>query len=342
MKTFKLLIILFVTLPAFSQSISEVKLKNNGWAEKAFAKAPKKVYVHSFVVNYQILFEKQKSKAATSTFGGGYKGSQKAAVATTLEGVDAELLKKMTDKLFEEFKSELETKGLEVISAKGIKPIAAFEKYELVKGGRISNEGIPGCVSVNPSQIDFYEKERLLEIQLIDRGPMISRDLEDAIIAQVVLNVPYLDFGSSGLGLGESQVKVKTNLRIAQSLTGTMKKEAKAFSLGGNEQVTVNSKVIFGFGKRGLAYTSCYSGYLGKDVSITGVMENETIKAVSRTTNLGTSVVTAGNLVFYMYENDEDIEIRNIEVDANKYENGVYKGLSAVLMNHTNAFLENF
>lgn len=330
-----------MTLPAFSQSISEVKLKNNGWAEKGFSKAPKKVYIHSFVVNYQILFEKERKKAATSTFGGGYKGSQRAAVATALEGLDADLLRKMTDRLYEEFKAKLESRGLEIISAKDIKPIAAFEKYELVKGGRISNEGIPGCVSVNPSQIDFYEKESFLEIQLIDRGPMISKDLDDAIIAQVVLNVPYLDEGSAGLGLGESQVKVKTSLRIAQALTGTLKKENKAFRVGTNDQVTVNSKVTFGTGKRGLAHTSLYGGYLGKDVAITGVIENETIKAVARGTSLG-SIAGAGSLVYYMYRNDEDVEIRNMEVDPKKYEDGVYKGLSAVLMNHTSAFLENF
>jgi hypothetical protein len=219
---------------------------------------------------------------------------------------------------------------------------SSLEKYELVKGGRISDEGIPGCLSVTPSQIGFYEKERLLDMQLVYKAPAISKDLDDAIIAQVTLNVPYLNIGSSGLGLGESQVKVKTNLRVAQQLTCSMKKEEKLLRIGKNDVVTVDSKVSFVMGKRGLAAEAQYYGYLGKDLTIEGVMDNQTIKAVSRTTSLGTQVHTAGSLVFYSYQNESDIEIKNLEVDADKYEKGVNKGLSALLMAYTDGFLNSY
>jgi uncharacterized membrane protein len=84
-----------------AQSIGELKLKTNmSYGEKKFKNNNGKIYVHSFIVNYQIMFEAEKNKAATSTFGGGYKGAQHAAVVTTLEGVEASLLNKMTDQLF--------------------------------------------------------------------------------------------------------------------------------------------------------------------------------------------------------------------------------------------------
>lgn len=325
-----------------AQQISEVKIKNSGYNEKQFDKQPKKVYVHSFVVNYQILFENEDKKAATSTFGGGYKGSQFAKVATVLDGVDNEMLARITDNLFNEFKAELNAKGIEVFSAKDIQKPAVFDNYEYVKGGRMSSEGIPGCISVTPSQIDFYEKERLLAKLALDQGPKISDNLDEAVVAQITLNVPYLYMGGDGLGLGETQVKVKTALRVAQSLVGSMKKEEKLLRIGSNDVVVVNTSILFGSGKRAMAYKANYSGYLGKDVQIAGVMDNETIKAVSRTTSLGTHAYQAGSLVFVYYQNDSDVQLRTLEVDGNKYEKGVSKGLSAVLMTHTKEFLSNY
>ena len=343
MKKIGLICFLFLSQMAVkAQQIGEVKIKSGGYNEKQFDKLPKKVYVHSFVVNYQILFEREDRKAATSTFGGGYKGSQLAKVATVLEGVDNKMLTRITDKLFEEFKAELNAKGIEVISAKDIQKPEVFDNYDYVKGGRLSSEGIPGCISVTPSQIDFYEKERLLANLALDKGPKISDAIDEAVVAQITLNVPYLAMGGSGMGLGESQVKVKTSLRVAQSLTGSMKKESKLLSIGSNDVVVVQTAIIFGGGKRGMAYKSNYTGYLNKDVMISGVMDNETIKAVSRTTNFGTHAYQAGNLVFVYYENDADVQLRTIEVDGDKYENGVLKGLSTVLMTHTKAYLQNY
>jgi hypothetical protein len=332
---------------AFQLMAQQPEIKDKGsYNEKKFDNGAKKVYIANFKVHFQVMMEAQDSKAATSTFRGGYKGAQKAALTVAIDGIDDELLQRITDKLYSDYISDLKSKGLEIITSNQVKQLEYFQDHEYIEGGTVADEGIPGTLSVVPTGYGYYYKKKIIKKMAIDTDFKLSQELDDAVIAKVTLVVPFADFGNSGFNLGESKVKINSNLRVGAQLTGSQIHESKKLvdlHMSENDYESVPTSVTFGMGKGpGLSWKSYYNGYLAEDFLIEGVVEAKKMKAIALTTSLGTQSIRVGNMVTHFYRNDSDIKYESIPVDAEQYENGVYNGLSKVLTTFTSSFLSNY
>lgn len=341
-----LLIFTFFLL-AIQAIAQKPEIKDKGsYNEKKFNNGPKKVFIANFKVNFQVMMEAQDSKEATSTFRGGFKGAQKAALTVALDGINDDILQRITDKLYDEYVSDLKSKGLEIITPEEVKEVEYFQDHEFITGGTVQDEGIPGTLTVVPTGYSYYYKKKLIKNLAIDTDFKLSQQLDDAIIAKVTLVVPFAEFGGDGIKLGESKVKINTNLRIGAQFVASQIHESKKFidlHSGDNDYGGANTSVTFGMGKGpGMSWKSYYNGFLAEDLPIEGVVEAKKMKAIALTTSLGTRSYQVGNMVTHFYSDDKEIKYESIPVDASLYENGVSNGLSTVLKAFTSSFLSNF
>lgn len=222
-------------LVGYSQLIPEKKIDVSQMKSKKMDEAPKKVYIKDFKVFYQMIAEAEKTSYGGRQLGGGsYKGNATARLAVGVEGVEAEDLQEMTNSIYSNYIQKLEGMGLEVLTSKDIPAIDFYEGWELIEGPRVNQEQVEGSLMVIPANFAYYIKGKnrkgkektggfmagvtrdatgLTTSGLYGPVPKISKELEDAITVEVVLNVPsiYLDPKSN---LAGAKVKGGAYLRL--------------------------------------------------------------------------------------------------------------------------------
>tara|TARA_R110002049_G_scaffold271718_2_gene448939 strand:- start:3954 stop:4997 length:1044 start_codon:yes stop_codon:yes gene_type:complete len=333
---------LFFTI-ASSAQVGEVNLKDIGGFGK-FKKFEKKVFIAEFVVNYQVLYTATDKKSAGQFgVGGHYQGSAEASGAMGLKGISDELLKKMTNKLYKEYIDKLKSEGFTFVDPANANNSKAYEGLELIEGGEAFVQ-YPGTISVTPEGYSFYKTKRLKNKNgtvMFDNSPGISRDLDDAIVARVALNVQFAKPGQQFIKTGAS-VKIKSNLCVTDNMvTSQIAEGGKLIQFNENDVVSVASKVSFGVGKKMAAHEAAYNGIVKKQVTIDGVLDDTKVNAFARG-SAATSSQTFGNYTTYFFDTKTDIVIEEVEVDLEKYEQYVGEALNKVLLGHTNLFLEEY
>ncbi len=321
MKTtkFTFLLVIFIAIASFSsaQTLGEFK-PNTGAIGMKKAKNAKRIFIPAFFVNYQVYFEKQKAKAATSTFGGGSRGAAVAEASVGLDGLAEKDVQSITDKLYKDFIDMLKTQGYDIITAEEAAKTETYNNYQMIKGGNVSLAQIPGIMSSAPSDYQFFVKSidksgktktgGFMGPQLL--YPKLSKELGDAIIAAVGLTVLFVEEQNGFQGNGVN-IKVKTNLRLE------------------------NCDVSFYHGKQGMGSPTQYTGTLKKPFDVDGVIADKKIQSVA---SGGLSSGMYGT--FFNLDNRKSKTAKFITVDSKLYTDGVYAAASKFLSYHTKGFLD--
>ena len=345
----KLILILLLAISAGSkaQTLGEFKPKDTSYGLKK-SKDATRIYISNFAVNYQIYNEKQKFKQGGYQLGGGYKGDAKAEASVGLAGLTEADVQQITDKLYQDFVSQIQAGGLAIINADEAAKASTYEDYERIKGGKVSLAQFPGTMTTAPTGYEHFVKKVDKSGKTKSGGflgnagflyPKLSKELGDAIIADVNIYVMFVEDKNAFQG-GGANIKIKTNLRIADSEAIVMSDNKSAIRLKGQNTVTaINSAVNFAHGKIGMGATTSYSGILSKPISIEGAIEDTKVTSFARGSvdMIGTKTMYG---TFFTPENRSSETSKIVEVDAKKYTDGVYAAAKKFIEYHTNQFLE--
>lgn len=329
-----------------TQTLGEFKPKDSSYGLNKVKNA-KRIYITGFEVNYQIYNEKQDFKQGGDVLGGGKRGDAMAEISVGLEGLDEKTVQGITDKLYQEYISKIQAKGLTIISADEAGKTDTYKNFERVAGGKVSMAEIPGVMNTTPTGFEYYVKGYNKDGKSKKGGflgtetslfPKLSNEMDDAVIGTVDITVLFVKDKEAFQGSG-AKLKVKTNLRIVSVEAVTMTSDAKFKMKGQNSMTSVTSNVSFYHGKVGAGATTSYVGSLAKDLEINDVVEeSKVISAANAQVSQGSSTMYG---TFYSLQNKKNTNAKVIQVEAGKYSDGVYIAANKFLAHHTDEFLKS-
>ena len=124
------LALLMATAITTAQSVGKMDFKAEGFTQKKFNNAEKKIFIQQFNVNYQTVM------VSYAKAGRGFKhGTAQAGLALGLGGVSEGQLQKMTDRYYEDFVSKLEAAGFSIMTADEVRGFDHFADWEKIEGG---------------------------------------------------------------------------------------------------------------------------------------------------------------------------------------------------------------
>ena len=324
-------------LGEFAPSVQKYGLKRIGDS--------KRIYITAFNINYQLYNERTEFKQGGHKLGGGVKGDATAALAIGLSGVSEQDLIDTTDKLYAEFIATLTAAGYSFISPEEAAKTEALSEWTRIEGGALNRSQYAGCISVAPTGYAYFVK-RVTDSGKEKKGflannyAFLSKQLGDAIIAEVDLTVMFTQEGGNWNLGGGAKIKMQPNLRVvAQDAIVNDKKNKGFISLKGAQSVErVASKVGFHHGKVGAGVTSAYVGLLKKPLEIDGVVDEKKIVTFARQKS---DTVGYENAFYKVYSADANAvsDLKTLEIDSGVYAAGVYAACQTILQEHTNAFL---
>ena len=329
-----------------AQTLGEFNVKIAELGKGKLSKAPKKVYIASFNVYFEIYKEAIDFKQGGSTFGGGARGDATARAAIGLGGIDAQDIQEKTNQLYNEYVADLKKGGLEIISTDVAGKISVYEDWERVTGPFITESGIPGVLLSVPAEHSQYYRgmkangKRKKGMLFGDAGlpARLSGELNDAIIADVNLYFMFAEEGNDIFKGNAAKVKILTNLRMVGDFTVQAPND-KGFLKGQQTFERVSSSVTFNQGKQGLGSPIAFATTLKKPFEVDGVIKKEKVVAFQKQ---GTSTPTSFTGVSYMDTADRFSKNATwIEVDSKKYANGLYMAAKKMLDTGTNSLLSN-
>ena len=333
---------------AVAQSLGEFKPSDNSYGLNKIGKSnTKSIYIAGFDVNFQVYNEKQDYKQGGAQFGGGMRGDALAEVSVGLEGLDEKTVQEITDQLYKEYIEKLKAKGLTIISADEAAKTDSYNGFMRMQGGTITMAEIPGVMTCSPTGYEYFVKNVAKDGKEKKGGflgnqammyPKLSKELGDAVVGTVDLTVLFISEQDGFKGNG-AKVKVKTSLRLIGREAVTMTSDAKIKMKGQNEIQTVVSDVAFYHGKVGAGATSVYQGTLSRPLAILDVIDDEKISSYARGgVAAGTPTIYG---TFYSVRNDHAKNAKIVNVDPNKYREGVYSAASKFMAHHTDEFLKS-
>ena len=327
-----LMLLFFIT--TYGQEVSTLNFKNDGYTQKKFNKAEKKIFIQHFFVNYQVMMSASEIARGGREIGGGYRGNANASLSLGIKGVDVQDYQQMTDNFYNEFVSDLEAKGFLILKSEEVQKNEHFADAELIKGGTPSMNDIPGYLATTPKGFNY----------LTGGGGMFnlagmpqSKKLGGVIVARVYITVPFLENGESqgsraltkSFG-GVAKIVLKPNLRLSPvesvAVAGDFKKP---------KQTSTN--ITFAY-KKSLKYQALYRGKLKKATLVEGVFEKKKYKAVKSASQdlWGTQ---AGTFKVFKASDTELRRMQAVPCDKEKYVKGVSQAVSEYIKASTNGFL---
>lgn len=250
-----LCVLLLVFTISTQSSAQEIPLKDLNILQmksKDFKKAPKKVFIKSFKIYYQMIAESEKTIRGGRQLGGGsYTGDATARLAVGVEGIKPEDLQDLTNSIYNQYTNKLKELGLEVYNSNDYPNLEFYSEMQRLDGPRINQEQIKGSLMVVPDNFSYYvnkvtkkgkEKGSFVAnvggsyadfgSAIYHKGlPKVSKELEDMIVVDIAINVPsiYLDPKSA---LGTVKIKGGANLRLENArisyVSGKMKSPGAA------------------------------------------------------------------------------------------------------------------
>ncbi|MGV7104924.1 hypothetical protein [Flavobacterium sp. U410] len=341
-----LVLALFSIILSNAQSISEVKTKDRSVGTNQLKKKPKKVFVNDFVVHYQFYNQKEKSSKG-GMFNGVLKGDAKSKLFLGLDNLTEQDFKEVTDDLFTDFKNQLNQKGYEFVDGKNYEKSDAFKGRERIENYPVAYDVFPGVASVRPSNYAMYSSNE--NMFKINYGSKLSKDLDDAVVANVELFVFFIEDKNSWAQKNKSaNIKVETQLRIVayDNVKAVNEKEISKFqalTVGKKKQVDIpaQSQIEFTCGRNPIGGSPDvnYVGNLKNDITIDGAFVNTTIKNDAKNDEdyIGT------NTAFGKVYRANNITVANsyiLPVDVEKYKQGVLKGGNAFIKSHIENMLD--
>lgn len=256
--TLALILFTFVlSLNSFSQTITSKETGGgNGFNQSKFKSAPKKVFINSFNVYFEVFGSAEASTTGGESFGRVHS-STKTAMGVALYGVDSKDFLEITNQAYQYFINDLKSKGFEIVSADEAAKTSLYSKWTRKSGGELSSAEATGFVRVTPEGFDYFvpgeKKSGKEKTTVFDRSPALSKELDDAIIANVSFTFDFIDmkvFRSELLKI--SNVKGKVNFKVGVAPGPSMDM----------------SKVSFSYGKTFTAATAAIENVLKKSIPI--------------------------------------------------------------------------
>lgn len=333
MKRIIIAIIFFTAQASLAQTVADFDVIKGaqGYPAKKMKDAPKKVYIASFAVNYQLLLNLSETDHGGSQMGGGHRGKATATLVLGVPGIEPQSLQDLTDKLYTEYVDKLTSQGFEIVSPDEAGKTEYYSDYTQLKGGTISEAQNPGFLSTAPTGYEWYvkkvTKKGRAKASIFDNGQKVSKDLDGAIVANVTLNIPAFEEaesqGSKALTKsfgGVAKVVAKPNFRIAPSIY------VQRGSMSGSHVLSQNAFISY----KNVKSAGQVSYTVKKPIQIEGVFEEKKYKAVESGRSVsGTSL--AGSLsMFSVYDRVQE-NIQMVPCDPDKFINGAYEASSKYL-----------
>ncbi len=262
-----------------AQMIEEKSISYKGsYGEKKLKKAPKRIYIASFAAYFNVAAEMTATSAGGRQIGGGsYKGSTSTYMGVAIDNIDSDDFIEIVDDVYKNFVQDLKDQGYEIITPDEAARAPFYEDWTRKPGGRISSSQIKGYVMAVPTGYEYFVKKESNKgkekTTFVDKTMILSKDLDDAIIAEAAFIFPTIDMeGKGGVYASGSKVKAYINYRMAP--------------VGGDGTAmngTVYSRIKFVQGKGpGLSALSYLTCGLKKGVPIQGVFADTKFKESTR------------------------------------------------------------
>ena len=336
-----------------AQDLGEIKIKSQKYGMNKMKKAPKKIYINTFNINYEFYKEAVDFKSGGNGGRiGGNTSSATARAAIGLGGIDAKLMQEKTNLLYNNFVKKLESEGYEIISAEEASKTNLYKDWQKETGPSVK-ENFSGIINTIPDGYSFFYKKKNKKgaykkgfLGGVGNQAKLSKALGDAIIADINLYVMFTENGTSLFKGRAAKVKLKTNLRLASDYTISIpqkKKKKKSFAgklfgsvkvKGATDTYPAISNILFSQGKIGLGTKSSYNGTLKDDIEINGVLKKQKIVAYQKQ---GSFVPTS----FSTFSNYLDAKADRfsstakwIDVDPQKYAEGFYNACNTFIDKH--------
>jgi hypothetical protein len=320
----------------YAQQVGKIDMKPEVMAGKKFNNTEKKIFIQHFYVNYQMMMSQSEIAKGGRQIGGGYRGSATASLSMAVKGVDLDQLQAMTDKFYQDYKTQLEDAGFKIMTADEVKSNEFFAKHDVYPGGTAAAGTVPGYVSTSPNGISFLQSKGGVFNPL---GMPDSKNLGGVIVSRVYITVPFVESAESQASKaltksvgGVAKIVLKPNLRVSPH---------ESVAVGGDfkKPKSLDTRVSFAY-KKSLKYQATFQAKLKKPIDIDGVFEEKKYKASQSGSvdHWGTS-----NGMFQMF-NVDDKEMKNTQAvacEGDKYINGVREAVSTYLTSSVDTFLNN-
>lgn len=313
-----LLILLSTSSLVMAQNVKDFKVKMLGPANLNFRKSPKRIVISDFQVNFQTALQLEDKKAGGKMWRGGLKGDAKASLTLVLDGLQIDDLQELTDKLFEQYKADLRSKGFEIIPIDELWNHGAYvknrEKRWELRAGQGGEKGEEfGAIVMRPTSQKFIVAKQSMDNK--KTGPLkianyeeqvemkVSNGKKDFIFNKVVLNVQAFDNALSETSrslnrmAGYAQVKAETDFKINES-------SVNRFNIG---QMIVRG-----------------------GVEVADVLEKQKFDA-SQAADVDKRGTDAGVFHVWRVEDKEDINVSVVKCNPEIYKKGAEIGIDAFL-----------
>ena len=344
---FSTVLIFMFALTSQAQTLGEFNVKTSEQGKGQLKKAPKKIYIASFNVYFEIYKEAIDFKRGGYQFGGGETSNATARAAVGLNGIDGNDIQQKTNQMYNEFVADLKKNGLEIISPDVAGKIEAYEGWERASGPFVGESGIPGVLLSLPAEHAQYfrgmkangkVKKGFAGLGDIGLQPKLSDQLDDAIIADVNLYFMFAEEGNSMFKGNAAKVKILTNLRMVGDFTVQAPND-KGILKGQQTFNRVSSTVMFNQGKKAMYSPVAFTTTLKKPLEVDGIIKKEKVVAFQKQ---GSSTPTSFSGISLMDTGDKFSKTANwIEVDSKKYANGLYMAAKKILDASMQPFIEN-
>ena len=340
-----------------AQNIGSVKVSSSKSGMNNMKKAPKKIFINSFNVNFEIYKEAIDFKAGGN--GGRIGGNTSSATvkaAIGLDGIDANKMQAKTNELYKNYINRLKSENYEIISAEEAGKTEVFENWEH-STGPIMQENLTGIINCIPENFTAYYKRKTANGEIkkgflggIGLQPKLSKALDNAIIADVNLFVMFSEPGSDWMKGRAAKVKIKTNLRLVDNHAITIpvtakKKKTTMGKLFGSVRIKGSSNVYpaisditFTQGKMGLGYEAQYNGGLKDAVEIEGVMKKEKVVAYQKQGSFVPTSFTTFDDYLEAKADRFSTTTKWIKVDGDKFAEGFYMACNTFLEKQLDEF----
>tara|TARA_R110002049_G_scaffold91333_4_gene227771 strand:+ start:768 stop:1820 length:1053 start_codon:yes stop_codon:yes gene_type:complete len=339
-----LFIFLFAVTIAHAQNLGEFKPKDDGYKSNKIGDGPKKIYISSFTINFEIYKEAVDEKKAGG-FGRTIKNASKAKAAVGLASLDKEALQAKADQLYTEFITDFKNKGYELITSEEAGKTDTYKGWEKAAGPLFFETDMTGIIAVVPSGFSYFYKNRNAfssKLGGFDKTAQnLSSELDDALVADVALVYVFSSMGTDWNIGNQAKVKLFVNYRLADTYTVTDEKTSAGLTSmfdKSKQAVGLSSYVNFTRGKLkiGGSPESQYLGGMKSDLEIDGVMQKEKIAAYSTQTQ---ATATLMNPIVSIRGDNYSETTKWLEPDGGKYAEGMYLAGKKLLGYHTNQVL---
>lgn len=253
--------ILFGALNLFSQTIDARHIDDFGcYGEKKLKKAPKKIYISSFKVFYQVYISDKHKE--------GKKSGNPTEFEATLVGVDTADFQHITNELYAYFVDSLTRKGYELVPFDSVKKAPYFDGWVQHKGGEITHSHVDGYLLSRPSGYTHYEHKAHDHISFVDELPKLSKDLGNIIVMDVEFVLPFVHTNKSKTGYDGSHI---SDAHIQFNLTPI---------IGGHDpKATAHTRIHFAYGNpAGVAATTNMVYTLKHPIELDGVLTSNQLQ----------------------------------------------------------------